>query len=297
MGTEIGGLLQHTFAQGHNFEGIDPSRKDEKFEEIKRLILGQLAYDFPGSRAYFNYVFSHVPEGHEPADGIFGHVLGLAFPRFSLAPFTGVRHPVSSYFTAAVKRVFTQHYRNGRTGFPSELLLPGEPGIDTLALTLESEAGLSVHMANLSGQDAVLMEQGYSVTLGHGRAALIDSFGNAMGRAQEIRRGAAGYLGFDRPAAFGLWRGADARIYLCVREEDFAPLETPMRVSLSQALLDRLKLESHSPWCVLDDAADERPVEQESATTGLELVYPPGRACRCLAAKNAAGSVPRATVT
>ena len=282
VGTEVGGLLQHTFAQGHNFEGTDPSRKDELFEEIKRMALAQIAYGFPGSRAFFNYCFEGAQPNRERTDGIFGHTLGLAFPRFSLAPWTGQPSPIGTYFATSVKRAFKTHYRYGQTQIPRELVLPGS-NPETLTLVLESDAGYSVHFANLSGAAVTLEQDGYAAELEHGHALLVDSFGNAMGLTREVRLNGEPYLGFDRPVAFGLWR-LDDQVFLRILEPDRTTLNEPIRVFLAPALLDRLGQDSTQSWQALDKMSAPSPVSCTPASNGLELVYPSDPTCRCLAA-------------
>jgi hypothetical protein len=285
MGTEVGGLLQHLYAQGHNFEGVDPSRQDEHFEEIKRLLLGQLCYGFPGSRAFFNYCFHGAQPGRESlCNWIYGHVLGLAFPRFSLATWSGVKSPIAYYFAPAVKKTFKEHYRYGATRFPKELALPGGPPLETLALTLESKAGLSAHFANLSGKEAVLSGEGYSVALGHGCALLADSFGNCLGQAQAVKLAGADYLALDHPMAFGLWRTAEDGIYLKLTELDQGALQQPARVFLSKTLLDRLAPGRELEWRALDKESAATPVEMQAEPAGVRIVYPADPACRCLRA-------------
>jgi hypothetical protein len=285
LGTEVGGLLQHTFAQGHNAEGVDPSRKDEGFEEIKRMLLGQLCYGFPGSRAFFNCCFhGAIPGTDERSDCVYGQALALAFPRFSLAPWSGKPSPIAYYFAAAVKKAFKQHYRYGVTKFPRELALPGGPPLETLALALESPAGLSVHFANLSGKEAVLSERGYSTALGHGCALLADSFGNCLGKAQTVKLNGADYLALDRPLAFGLWCAPEGAVYLRVLEADETELRGPAQVWISKVLLDRLAPGKTLAWHALDKESAATPVETKPVATGIWLLYPAEAACRCLRA-------------
>ncbi|MFC1451734.1 hypothetical protein ACFLSJ_00130 [Verrucomicrobiota bacterium] len=280
VGTEVGGLLQHTFAQGHNFEGTDPSRKDELFEEVKRMALAQIAYGYEGSRAFFNYCFEGAQPNMAPADGIFGHALGLAFPRFSLAPWTGQPSPIGTYFATGVKRAFKEHYRYGRTQIPDELVLPGSKP-DTLALVLESDVGRSVHLANLSSRAAALEADGMRARLEHGCACLADTFGNAMGETGAIEVDDERYLGFDRPVCFGLWR-TDEGVFLRILETGRAPLAQPVRVFLSQCLVDRTGPDRAMSWQALDSSGTATDVSATPVENGLELVYPNGPECRCL---------------
>jgi hypothetical protein len=283
MGTEVGGLLQHLYAQGHNFEGVDPSWKEKGFEEVKRLLLGQLCYGFPGSRAFFNYCFvSGQPKPDYRADGLFGHALGLAFPRFSLAAWAAYPTPIGYYFAAAVKRAFKEHYRYGATKFPKELVLPGAPPLETIALALESKAGLSVHFANVSGKEATLSGSGYSTTLDHNCALLADSFGNCMGQAQALQLDGADYLRFDRPVAFGLWRTAEGAVYLRVLEADQTELRSPAQAWLSKTLLDRLAPGKKLVWTALDKDSAATPADARVEAAGMCLTYPAGSICRCL---------------
>jgi hypothetical protein len=285
IGTENGNLLQHTFAPGHNFEGVDPSRKDENFEEIKRLLLGQLCYDFPGSRAYFNYVFANQPMPE--VDAVYGHALGLAFPRFSLAPHTRRLDPVASFFAAAVKRHYPAHYRAGQVRYPPELVRPGAAPLATLALRLESAAGTSVHLANLSGQPAVLEEAGYAAELGHGCALVADSFGNLMGRIRAVRWQGAPYVDAGREVVLAVWRTGDGTVYLRVLDPDQRELRAPATVFLSKAWLARAAGAGSLNWQALDAQAAGSAVEVSSKPDGVELVYPSGPACRCLEARPA----------
>jgi hypothetical protein len=286
MGTEVGGLLQHLYAQGHNFEGVDPSWKEKGFEEVKRLLLGQLCYGFPGSRAFFNYCFvSGQPKPEYRADSLFGHALGLAFPRFSLATWGAYPTPIGYYFAAAVKKAFKEHYRYGATEFPEELVRPGAAPLETLGLALKSKAGLSVHFANVSGKQATLSGHGYTAALGHNCALLADSFGNCMGQAQALQFEGADYLRFDRPVAFGLWRTAEGAVYLRVLEADQTELRSPAQAWLSKTLLDRLAPGKTLAWRALDKESAAKPVETRPDSAGGQLVFPAGAACRCLRAE------------
>jgi hypothetical protein len=286
MGTEVGGLLQHLYAQGHNFEGVDPSWKEKGFEEVKRLLLGQLCYGFPGSRAFFNYCFvSGQPKPEYRADSLFGHALGLAFPRFSLATWGAYPTPIGYYFAAAVKKAFKEHYRYGATEFPEELVRPGAAPLETLGLALKSKAGLSVHFANVSGKQATLSGHGYTAALGHNCALLADSFGNCMGQAQALQFEGADYLRFDRPVAFGLWRTAEGAVYLRVLEADQTELRSPAQAWLSKTLLDRLAPGKTLAWRALDKESAAKPVETKVVAAGIWLLYPAEAGCRCLRAE------------
>ena len=284
MGTEVGNLLQHTFAQGHNFDGVNPGRKDNQFEDIKRMILGQHAYDFPGSRIYFNYVLSSQLSADKKRDNIFGHVLGLAFPRFSLAPFTGIRQQVATYFAAGVKRAFPAHYRNGRTEFPLDAVRPQSPPPTTLALTLRSDEALSVHFANLSEEDLVMEKDGFRARVTRGNAVLADSFGNLLGETDLVQWEGSDYIRLERLAALGLWRSGDGAAYLQAVEADRKSLTEPLRIFLSSELLNRIGAsDAGTPeWQGLDSESSPIKVQTTSVPGGMEVVYPAGDDCRCL---------------
>ena len=277
FGTEGGNLLQHTFAQGHNFGGIDPSRKDNNMEDIKRIVLAQVAYNFPDSRAYFNYVF-------RTPDHIFGHVLGLAFPRFALAPFTGTRHQVSYYFAAMVKKTFPDHYLRGHTEFPLDVLRPGSPPMTSIALVLRSHEGTSVHLANISGEELIMEKEGYVTQLANGCALMVDSFGNVMGETDMVQWQGTNYLHLDRPAAFGIWRNEEGNLYIQALEADRKSLRAPLHIFLSKELLQRMRVtmgEAHR-WEGLDAEGGSIPIITKSTEKGHDVVYPSHETCRCL---------------
>ena len=285
IGTEGGCLLQHVFAQGHNFSGINPGNLDNQFENVKRLILGQIAYDFPGSRAFFNYVLTDFHQEEGARARIFGQVLGLAFPRFSLAPFTFSADHISYYLVAGVKKAFRDHYRSGTTVFPAEMLEPGAPPPASVALVLKSLVGKSIHFASLAGEDITLAREGYRVRLEHGRALLVDSFGNLMGETGWVQWQEKDYFRLGRPASFGLWRSEDGPVYLKVLEKDQAPLQKPGRIFLSAELLHRLGRGNALRWSVLDQESTPSPATVETRAEGIEIHYPDDPACRCLIGK------------
>jgi len=285
IGTEAGGFLQHTFAAGHCFDGINQARKDNNFEELKRLMIGQTAYDFPGSRAYLNYILgSQFNRDPNVTDCVFGHVLGLAFPRFAFAPFTYARRDVATYFTTAVKRAFPDHFLHGATEFPAEALRPDAPPMTSVTLALRSKEGLSVHLANLSGGDLSMEKEGYSATLPDGCALLCDSFGNVMGETDSVRCRGRDYIRLDRPAAFGVWRNEKGDAYLQALEIDRTPLKSPLRVFLGDELLSRLGIsaETFGKWRGLDMEAKPISISATTVNGGLEMVYPTDAKCRCL---------------